>query len=250
MPLPTDDCIAAIEAHSAGFAEATRDNLAARVRHCPDWTVADLVHHLTQVHWLWATVAEETPDSPPDESRRPDRAPDDQLVDRFLAGAQRLADVLRRADQAAACWTWAPHQQDVAFITRHQVQEAAVHHWDAVDAAGGTLVIEPAVAADAVTEFLTFSVSSDADPAEPERPSLGGSFVLHALDTDETWAIGDGDAPGTTRFSTDPDDAHDAPRVSATASDLLLWLYGRRDLDTAPVPADVVSRFRALCFTD
>ncbi|MGZ4436714.1 MAG: maleylpyruvate isomerase N-terminal domain-containing protein, partial [Nocardioidaceae bacterium] len=198
----------------------------------------------------WATIAGERLDGPPDESRRPERSPDDHLVDTFLAGARRLADVLRDADQRAACWTWAPLQQDVAFVTRHQVQEAAVHHWDAVDATGGSLAIEPAVAADAVSEFLTFSVSTDADAAEPERPSLRGSFVLHALDTDETWTVSDGDAPGTTRFTTDSEAATVAPRFSATASDLVLWLYGRVDLDTSPVPADVLARFRGLCFTD
>jgi uncharacterized protein (TIGR03083 family) len=250
MTLSTEECLAAIEAHSARLAEAGRDNLAARVRHCPDWTVADLVQHVTDVHWFWTKIATERPSGPPDTSDRPARVPDEQLVDTFLAGAERMVRELRAADQSARCWTWAPHQQDVAFITRHQVQEAAVHHWDAVDAAGGSLAIAPAVAADAVAEFLTFSVSSDADPAEPERPSLGGRFVLHAVDTDDTWLVGDGDAPGTTRFTTDPDAARDAPRLSATASDLLLWLYGRVDLETAPVPADVVGRFRALCFTD
>ena len=40
MTLSTDDCIAAITAHSAGFAEAVRGNLDARVEHCPDWSVA------------------------------------------------------------------------------------------------------------------------------------------------------------------------------------------------------------------
>ena len=247
MPLSTEECVAAIEAHSAGFAEATRDNLAAQVRHCPDWTVADLVWHLSQVHWLWATIAEERPDRFPDDARRPERPADDQLVSEFEKGAERLTAVLRAADQRAACWTWAPLQQDVAFITRHQVQEAAVHHWDAVDAAGGTIAIEPAVAADSVSEFLTFSLSTDADPAEPPKPALRGAFVLHATDTDDTWTVTDGSAEGTVAFTTE--DA-EAPRISATASDLLLWLYGRADLDTAPVPADVVARFRDLAFTD
>lgn len=41
-----------------------------------------------------------------------------------------------------------------------------------------------------------------------------------------------------------------APTVSGTASDLLLWLYGRLDLDLGSVPADLIARFRALCFTD
>ena len=242
MTLSTEDYIAAITAHSAGFAEAVRGNLDARVEHCPDWSVADLVAHLTGVHWFWATIAEELPAEPPDPSRRPARAPDDQLVDVFLGGAQRLADVLRDADQSAACWTWAPHQQDVAFVTRHQVQEAAVHHWDAVNAAGGRLEIEPGVAVDAVEEFLTFSVSSEADPADPPRPALDGAFSLRASDTGDGWTIADATQPGTLVVTPG---AGQPPYLDATAAELLLWLYGRVDLDTAAGPDDLLARFRA-----
>ncbi len=38
--------------------------------------------------------------------------------------------------------------------------------------------------------------------------------------------------------------------LEATASDLLLWLYGRRELDTSALPADLLARFRELSFTD
>ena len=40
------------------------------------------------------------------------------------------------------------------------------------------------------------------------------------------------------------------PRVHATASDLLLWLYGRIELDIGEVPPDLLTRFGALSFTD
>lgn len=248
MTLSTEDCIAAIAEHSAGFADACRGNPTARVEHCPDWSVADLVRHLTEVHWFWATIAEERLDAPPDESRRPPRADDDDLVDAFEAGAARLTRVLADADQSASCWTWAPQQQDVAFITRHQVQEAAVHHWDAVHAAGGALAIEPPVAADSVDEFLTFSVSTEADPGDPPAPPLDGTFVIRASDTHDAWTLRDGPLPGTLSVERVGDD--DAPVVAATASDLLLWLYGRGTVDTSSLPAGLEARFRSLCFTD
>jgi uncharacterized protein (TIGR03083 family) len=246
MTLSTDACIAAIRSHSAGFADATRGNLDARVEHCPDWSVADLVEHLTEVHWFWRTVADELPDAPPDESRRPDRSDDAGLVEAFERGAAQLVDVLASADQSAACWTWAPQQQDVAFITRHQVQEAAVHHWDAVNAAGGSLTIEPEIAADAVDEFLSFSVTSDEHPEEWAGKPLTGTFALRATDTGGSWTVTDGTRPGTVRTTRGESDG---PVVEATAADLLLWLYGRVELDTA-VPGDLVARFRALCGTD
>ncbi|NUR09472.1 MAG: maleylpyruvate isomerase family mycothiol-dependent enzyme [Nocardioidaceae bacterium] len=248
MTLSTFDYIAAITEHSAGFADATRDNLTARVEHCPDWSVADLVRHLTEVHWFWGTIVEELLDEPPEEGRRPAHAEEDGLVDAFVAGAQRLVQVLREADQSAHAWTWASWQQDVAFVTRHQVQEAAVHHWDAVNAAGGSLDIAPDVAADSIDEFLHFSVASEDDPDDPPETALDGTLAFRATDTDDAWTLVDGDRPGTARVLRGVGD--DAPVLSGTASDLLLWLYQRKDLDAGAVPDDLVKRFRAICFTD
>jgi uncharacterized protein (TIGR03083 family) len=244
------DYTAAIAEHSAGFAAAADGNLDAEVRCCPGWTVADLVAHLTEVHWFWATIADERLSEPPDDSRRPPRAPRDQLIGQFRTGADRLVRVLAAADPADSAWTWAPAQQDIAFIARHQVQEAAVHHWDAAGAAGraGAITIAAPVAADAVDEFLTFSVSSDADPAEPARPALNGRFALRCTDADAAWTISDGGAPGTVAHQ--PGAAAGLPAVGATASDLLLWLYGRVSLATDPVPSELIGRFRALTFTD
>jgi uncharacterized protein (TIGR03083 family) len=248
MTLPTFDCIAAITEHSAGFAEAARGaDLAARVEHCPDWSVADLVWHLTDVHWFWGTIVAETLAAPPEESRRPARPADPELVDAFVAGAARLVQVLREADQSAPCWTWASWQQDVAFVTRHQVQEAAVHHWDLAHATGAGWRVEPAVATDSVDEFLHFSVASDDDPDDPPETALDGTLALRATDTGDTWTLTDGDRPGTARVSRG---AYDGPAVEASAADLLLWLYGRTEVDTSGVPEGLLARFRAITFTD
>jgi hypothetical protein len=123
-----------------------------------------------------------------------------------------------------------------------------VHHWDAEHAAGTSLVLAAPLAVDAVEEFLTFSVSSESDPADPPRPALGGTFTLHAADADVSWAVTDGATPGTVRSERGTGLA--GPTVSASASDLLLWLYGRVPIVGAPVPEDLLRRFRALCFTD
>ena len=248
MTLSTDACIAAITEHSAGFAQATRGNLEARVEHCPEWSVADLVWHLTEVHWFWATIVEERAPAPVDEARRPARAPADGLVDAFVTGAERLARVLGEADQSASCWTWAAWQQNVGFVTRHQVQEVAVHHWDAVHAAGGSLVVEPDVAADSVDEFLHFSVASEDDPDDPPTAPLGGTLAFRATDTGDAWTLTDGVRPGTARVTAGAQDG--APVLEATASELLLWLYHRVGLDTSPLPDGLLARFRAITFTD
>lgn len=264
--LSTDQQLAAIALHSAAFAEAADGHFDAAVEHCPGWMVADLVAHITEVQWFWATIADERPTEQParDDPRRPQRISDPAAaLARFETGAARLVEVLRAADQSARCWTWAPSQQDIGFITRHQVQEIVVHHWDAAQAAGGTAAepaIEPHVATDAVTEFLTFSVASDMDPAPGDRESLDGAFRLRATDTETTWSIHAGQKPATASFETatafetsaagEPADPGNQPEIGAAAADLLLWLYRRVVLDTASVDDALLGRFRQLCFTD
>ncbi|MDQ1751246.1 MAG: hypothetical protein QOE71_2302 [Pseudonocardiales bacterium] len=245
--------LAAVREHSQGLARSARTNLAAPVEHCPGWTVADLVAHVTDVHWFWATIAAGGLSEPPPDDSRPPRAADEDLVSVFLAGARRMADVLGRADQDRRVWTWAPDAQHIGFITRHQVQEAAVHHWDAAHAVGHDLALDPVMAADAITEFLTFSVSSVADHPATARPDLAGIFVLVAADLGRTWTVRDASLPGTVEFTVGASDGAEftGPRVIATASELLLWLYGRLDLPAQPdEAAELLVRFKGLCFTD
>ena len=178
----------AIAAHSAGVAAAASGHLDAPIEHCPGWTMVDLVQHLTEVQWFWATVVEERLQARPQEGR-PINVDRSELIERFTNGAQHLERVLAESDQAMKVYTWAPHQQNVAFVTRHQVQEIVVHHWDAAHAAGTEFSVDPVVAADSVEEFLTFSVSNDDDPIDPPGVTLGGSLGLKCTDVDRSWTV-------------------------------------------------------------
>ncbi len=248
VPTQDLDYLEAITEHSEGFASDAEGNLAAVVEHCPGWTVADLVAHLTDVHWFWARIVDERLSSPPDESGRPGRANDDKLIERFRTGAHHLVEVLERAPDDASVWTWAPAQRDVAFVARHQCQEAAVHHWDAAHAAGKPLTLEANLADDAVAEFLTFSVASEADPADPAPAEIGRAFAIASTDCGSSWTVADGPRPGT--LSVSEGASADQPTISASASDLLLWLYRRVDVDVPSVLAPVIERFKAFTFTD
>jgi uncharacterized protein (TIGR03083 family) len=248
MTLTTAACLSAIAEHSTGVLTAARGHLQAPVEHCPGWTTADLVWHLTEVHWFWGTIVAERLTSRPAEERRPTRPAEADLLGGLEVQAGRLVDALREADQSAHCWTWAGWQQDVAFVTRHQVQEAVVHHWDTEHAVGGHWSVAPEVAADSVAEFLHFSVASDDDPDDPVTPPLSGTLALRSTDTGDSWTLTDGARPGTARVSSGAADG--AALVEAPAAELLLWLYGRVPLDTQAVPADLLGRFRAMCFTD
>lgn len=253
--LTTDEMCNAIAEYSQRLAQAAEVDLSAPVVHCPGWTVADLVAHLSEVHSFWSAIAEHRLAQPPEADSRQGRPADSELIASFLAGSRHLVDVLRSADQSATVWTWAPGAQNIAFVTRHQVQEAAVHCWDAEHARGADFAVGSKLAADAVEEFLTYSVSTVDDPA-PEPPNdLAATLVLTAVDASTSWVIDDGGLPGTLTFqrqnSPAAPGAADAVTISATASDLLLWLYRRLELDAGgPDSAAAILRFRALTSTD
>lgn len=236
-----------IARHSHGLADAAEGNLGAAVEHCPGWTVADLVAHLIDVHWFWATIAAGPLTEPPSNHDRPPRPAESELIPTLRAGADRLVTVLAAADPDARAWTWAPTAQTVHFIRRHQIQEAAVHHWDAVHAGGGHLELSAALAVDAIEEFLTYSVSTPDDPAEPARPALHGSLAFRATDVDAAWTITDADRPGTLRFRRGADPS--APSVQGRAGELLLWIYRRVVLPVDDDTAALIARFRALSYT-
>lgn len=258
--LSQSDCVAAIERHAAGFAEAVRGSggrLDAPVEHCPGWDVADLVRHMIQVHWFWATIVEEGLDAPPEDARRPRHLEDTEdteaLVTAFEAGAARLVRVLGAVDPATVVWTWYPPQQDAAFVIRHQVQEMVGHHFDAAHARGSRIEVDPAVGADCVDEFLLCSTSNENDPPDddPLPPPLDGRVALRCTDSDASWLVTDGRRPGQVAVAVGGVD--DAPTVRGSGGDLLLWLYGRIPLDTSELEAadpGLLTRFRAMSYTD
>jgi uncharacterized protein (TIGR03083 family) len=196
-------------------------DLDARVPSCPEWRITDLAQHLTGVHAFWTQLVE------------PDAAGEDRSIDTTelvplgRVALQRMVDVFGSADPQRHVWTWAS-QQDVAFVTRHQVQETAVHRWDAQTAAGIDVdPIAPAIAGDAIDEFLTLSRPAMTTEARP----LPGPVHLHCTDVDGEWFVHpDG--------RVEPIHAKGDVAVRGASSDLLLALYSRVPLDDLDVIGD------------
>jgi uncharacterized protein (TIGR03083 family) len=264
-PLTVEQCTATITAHSTALADVAEGNLDALVEFCPGWTVRDLLHHVTEVHWFWGTIVEDRITERPDHLEHPERAGDDDIVARFRAGAQHLVDVLSSVDPDTHVWTWAVRQHDAAFVVRHQVQEIVVHHWDAAHAAGRSVDVDPVIAADSISEMLAFSVINPDNYVRPEDdplpPALQGRFALRCTDSDAAWVVADADVPGLSMATaTTASDVARAgiPAVTGTGGQLLMWLYDRHgdpagDADTSAVDEadpEVLARFRKLCFTD
>jgi uncharacterized protein (TIGR03083 family) len=195
------------------------------VPNCPDWKVADLVAHLGQVHWFWATDIEMRAANPEEVEAAKPEAPGDyrELIAWGRAQADRLLGILEATGDDVRVWTWALAETDqtVGFIRRHQVQEAAVHRWDLEAAAtGAPQPIEPDVAADSIDEMLPVTMPWCVSEQKP----LPGSVHIHCTDTEGEWFI---HPDGRVEAIHAKGDA----AIRGGASDLLLALYKRRPVD-------------------
>jgi hypothetical protein len=264
VSLSVEQCLSAITTHTHGLAEAAEGNLDRRIEHCPDWSMADLVWHLTGVHRFWNHIATERPAQAPEDLPELVQPADDVLIPGLVTGMETMVSTLGSADQTAPCWTWG-QEETVWFITRHQVQEAAVHHWDAANAAGraDSWSMDPIAAMDAVEEFLTHSVANPRWPMKDAEP-LGGTIWFRpsfaGAAESPTWHVRDGDLAGTLGLGVydtgAPDIDGPVTGDQVDPSDLLLWLYRRLPEDAIDsMPKDdearaMIARFRALTFTD
>ena len=197
-------------------------DLDARVPGCPEWALRDLAAHLGRVQRFWAGVVRVGADAKPP---RPDVHPPADaptLAAWMRASTQDLLDALRATDPATPAWVWWRDDRTVGAIARHQVQEAAVHRWDAQSAVGVPQPLEHPVADDGVEEFVWIARQLR-DPAP---------VTLTLTDSGRSIAVSDEPTAVT---------------VSATASDLVLLLHGRIAAESVHVEGDrdALARFLA-----
>ena len=255
------DFVSALQRESARFGELVHNSdLGSGVPSCPDWTLADLAWHLTEVQQFWGEIAGRLLADPGDVARiaRPDDA---ELGGLFDTHAAALLDAVTRHAPDAECWSWDPHGGTIAWVRRRQAQEALVHRIDAELAAGAAHdPIDPGLAADGVDEILRVMMSGV--PKWGDFTPDGRSVALVAVDTGHRWdaVLGrfTGASPSTgTTYDEESLDVTDDPidevttTISAAAADLDLWLWGRRDARSLtiagePSVADYVRTVAAL----
>jgi len=222
-----DDLLALVEDRSAALRSSVAGSadLDVRVPSCPDWSLRDLVEHLTHVHRFWAAAVAAGPSEKPPTVVPADDTLSADLLTRSAEATQELIDALRAAGPATGCWTWWG-DSDVPMtsgaVARHQVQEAAVHAFDAQLATGTPGPVPAVVALDGIAEFI--GVSHGTAGPWPHKPARIG---LHATEG-ESWLV-DLTASGSRVI----DGRHEAAAdLHGSASDLLLTLHGRLDLDS------------------
>ncbi len=252
-----------IRTETERFAQAVASaDPAATVPTCPDWTAADLLWHLTEVHAYWARIlasgALSDEDAEAVENEKPAR-PDDTAATVALLDAETealLEQLDKRVDEQPA-WSWFATDQTVGFTRRMQLHEAVMHRIDAELVAERTpSPIDPEVAVDGVLHAIdvmyawwgtlpgfTFA------PADPV-------VALTLTDAERTVLVRPGrwrgvgesgtsyDEPGLLRITDLPPDAG----FAGTAEQVDRWLWGRGDepeADGDPAALDAVRAVRA-----
>ncbi|MEV7524324.1 maleylpyruvate isomerase family mycothiol-dependent enzyme [Streptomyces sp. NPDC091371] len=205
---------------------------------CPGWSVSELVGHLGGVHRYLAHVLRERLAAPPDPAGLglPEAPADPEaLTDWFARGARELVELFRELGPDTPVWSWSAEQTS-GFWLRMQLIELAVHRWDAESATGSPGPLDPALAADAVTQ--TFEVMAPARRSWKQAPpGTGERYRFRRTDGVETWTVGF--TPDAVRL--EPAPATAAPvdvEAAGTASDLALFLWGRLPATALRVSGD------------
>jgi len=211
-------------------AAARASGVDAPVPSCPDWRVADLLAHVGRLHRWVAGIVESRGDDPPDHWSDAEPPPEAERLDWFGGGVDLVADALLRVEPATPAWSWTT-DNTAGFWARRQANETAIHRWDAQLASGATEAIDHTLAVDGIDEF--FGLIPFWRGASQLR-GTGESIHLHCTDGKGEWLARLGaDGVVVTREHAKGDAA-----LRATGSDLMLFLYGRRDASSGEVFGD------------
>jgi len=211
----------------------------AQVPSCPDWTVADLLRHVGRLHRWVADLVANQPDDPMREWTKA-LPENDAVLDWFGAGIEPLAAALTAAGPAAPAWSWTP-DHTAGWWARRQANELSVHCYDAQLAANAPEAIERVLAVDGVDELFDL------------LPYWSGSGNVRGNDETIHFHCTDGEGEWLARLSPDGvvvtrEHAKGDVAARGTASDLLLFLYGRVSADQLEVFGDaaLLARWREL----
>ncbi|MGM1057767.1 maleylpyruvate isomerase N-terminal domain-containing protein [Saccharothrix sp. Mg75] len=245
------DLLRLIDERSAAFraAVAAAPDLDAPVPTCPGWTLFDLARHIGEGRRAWAATVAAGPAAAKSAPVGAPPAPRDReaLSDWLAASTRELLDALREAGPDANCWVWWGVSQSpptTGAVARHQLQEIAVHTYDAQLTAGAPRPLPDEVAVDGVEDFLfTCCATTHAwphDPAVVEYHATEGRSWRLWLSADGARAARlpePGNAGGATAGGAAAGEVVDAS-ARASAHELVLALYGRAPMDSLDLVGD------------
>lgn len=229
------DCL---RADAARLAEVARLGLSADVPPCPGWTVESVVRHTATVylHKIEILRLGRLPAPwPPDLADREPLA----LYDESLAA---LVSALESAGTTLPTWTFSPTDQTSGFWYRRMALETAVHRVDAELAHDVATPIDRDLALDGIDEVLALMLGG---PwwAEGDTGSPVDATVRVTADGSSWTTTADATSATVTRDT----DAEVAAEIYGDPTEVLLWLWGRRDAAAVQTAGDpeAVAAFRA-----
>lgn len=192
---------------------------------CPGWTLSDVALHLGTIH-RWANELVRSRST----TRIPRATPtlDEVAVspEWLRQGGQQLVKTLREADPDDEMWAWG-FDQHVRFWSRRQLHETLVHRMDLEIAGRIEPTAEPAVASDAVDEFLLNLQKVTNGSKRPSLCGTGERLIFRATDTNAVWTVTLRE--GGFDLARESDDSDTL--VEGPALELLLAVLRRRSVD-------------------
>ncbi len=206
--------ISEIERASKSMRDIFSDSAAEkRVPSCPDWNFKDLMLHLADVQSHWAKTILNLDAS--EEMDFINQTPDRDINEWCEQKTKELIDAIKSVSPDKPCATWWTSPKTAEAIARHQAQEACVHAWDANLASGKDVPLPHAVALDGIAEWISVH--------DEWTESKDFTIIFAPTDSSETVTWNRGGESVT---------------LSATVSDLALFLNGRRPIDELTLTGD------------
>lgn len=252
------DYLAHLARDSARFVEVLRATPpGTRVPTCPDWEADDLLWHLSEVQWFWASVVGRGLTAPADvealdNGGRPGGR--QELLEHFDRASADLQHQLSASSPDTSAWTWSD-DHSVAFIRRRQAHEALIHRVDAEITADDRTPMDADLSTDGVDEVLRIMYGGAPSWGHftPDPPL---TLRVRTTDTDRSWLLTLGQFAGTDDDGTEHDERDlrvaatevgepAAATVSGAAADLNCWLWHRPPVGQIETTGDqaVLDRF-------
>jgi uncharacterized protein (TIGR03083 family) len=225
-----------LDERSAAFRAAVEaaPDLGAQVPTCPEWTLLDLADHVGRGRRAWAATVLAGPGAtakaaPADPAPAPTRQA--ELVGWLAESTRLLLDALAASGPDRGCWTWWGDSQSPSTcgaVARHQLQEVALHTYDAELTVHGTASLPDDVALDGVEEFLsTCNATTSPWPHDP-------ATVDYVVSEGRAWRLFlSGEGARAVRLAEPAEEAADVS-AHADAADVVLFMYGRKGVDDLP----------------
>ncbi|MET0703665.1 MAG: maleylpyruvate isomerase family mycothiol-dependent enzyme [Mycobacterium sp.] len=173
---------ALIDEHQAFADTIAGGDPAAPVPTCPGWTVQQLFRHVGRgVRWSAQMVLDQATESLDPRAVPGGKPPEDPAAatDWLTDGADKLLDAVNQTGADVPVWTFLGPRPSAWWI-RRRLHEVVVHRADAAIAVGVDFELDPALAADAISEWLELVVPLSAADAPPL--AAGQTIHLHAHD--------------------------------------------------------------------